>query len=1524
MASEKKTITKPFSRMKNELAELQRWWPAFVKNDGIGGLSVSPTLFRSQFGPKTLNDEGGLDDESTTAGMRVEAINDDGTDATGSPTITISGSGTFDAKCTITHADASTTIIRLVAPSGEMSDPTAALTLTRAEIGRVETYDATTGPFPVCMTMQELVEMLDTYRHIGEADDSDKTAWIPHGIVGGGILPYSGGSSAANPALDSDPRETTSVVMPAVSPYRATVFMPMMLDSNQLDKRITGASNDIAEHLDALADTGGYKDGVTTGITRYDAQPDGEDSSTIRYKTAGNSGDHLLGHIGGWQAKNGGLSTAYNNPDISPDSTACIGPKYRMRMALAMFLKDGVYAIGNGGALIPYIYDPDRAVGGKETSTALAVWNGLNGEDNWDYSASHQQRQCSAQIWPLYDFVQGPIAPSAQSSNFDYSVVVGEHREWPVLQAAAHTLAVAAGDNDVVTAQPRMRLLRNNPTAMQVMGVARTGDVLTVWCNHTNFYSGTPAFAFQTKMPFVLRGLTGALGTDASNDSLWNAATDGLPYTQNRNHNGWWISNDFFTGSFNKTDIDGTTAGSFSGFRIKVRINSDQLSGGDVAGYLIPENTAFVCQGIQGGYEDGNTPYMIAALRAADAVTGGKGTGNGFNGGIATPATSSFAQSGHNATYPSRTVLAPQDKPDEVTGVFSSGVKYAPRSLQIVSAGDVRFSLSPTVEARGGGVLRIPPALGMEYADRYYSVSDSSTTGSYAATDDEQALFEDGYSVSSRWFSKGVYTALWSKMENNTGRHAWNFIKPLKESDGVTPWTYGRNRPWPTHERTGTRLAYSPSLLAGATISQNGWTDAAPVGNRVAAGQETTKFGLSENAASPMWLDFEMRGFIPSRSNRMVRIEFDTGASHPIFGKHSMLFDNPIETNQGRGYIPLYDESGVAQDRTADNTSVIIPTTTFTASRAVVWLWGDANYFASGWDRTREWPFDAISGNGGFGSLANGYGTGGGFGYSEGMNTIRTVFTQSGMTLLLNGDNKGTDANSNNPVWGFTVECADAGGASDGTTTDANGVGLTTVGPNFSKSQADLQIDEMILRQIPSVAMLPFTVDTMTQNIAGTSVSQYTSLTVEADHVVTSKGMNITATIMTPSGVVPQAEGAAIVEGFDDVDLSFAGGIGSMDLTGLPASVVATGFVIRYNFYIPSSEDTTNHPINWNAIPTIRSWTLEYDIAPTASIAAIGNTYNGDISDPIDTKVGHIVSFRGTGITSDSDRTIREVKFDFGDGTETAWLSFADSTLQTNSYDTAHSYLASGSYAAKVYSKDDRGNISAASSSISVVVANAPPVAVLRAVPSLVRAGQAVTFDASASYDINAGGTLTAYVYGFGDGSTGVGGTFSSVQHTYAVGGEYQATLYVVDSDSTVSATVSTVVKVLPATLVVPLTLNTKPRSFTRTRSASLSQTPVLDAIYPEVTDMGQRTDEFVLAGSFLRDTANADIAMMEELHLSGALIEIVYEEVNYQGTPTGKTFVGRMTSFDYQREGGKHGETPYQATFIREAGLGV
>ena len=57
---------------------------------------------------------------------------------------------------------------------------------------------------------------------------------------------------------------------------------------------------------------------------------------------------------------------------------------------------------------------------------------------------------------------------------------------------------------------------------------------------------------------------------------------------------------------------------------------------------------------------------------------------------------------------------------------------------------------------------------------------------------------------------------------------------------------------------------------------------------------------------------------------------------------------------------------------------------------------------------------------------------------------------------------------------------------------------------------------------------------------------------------------------------------------------------------------------------------------------------------------------------------------------------------------------------------------------------------------------------------------------------------------------------------------------------------------------------------------------------------------------------------------LAGSLVEFLYEDVDYDGNPSGRTFVGRITSFDYEREGGQLGQTPYTITMVREAGLGV
>jgi hypothetical protein len=130
------------------------------------------------------------------------------------------------------------------------------------------------------------------------------------------------------------------------------------------------------------------------------------------------------------------------------------------------------------------------------------------------------------------------------------------------------------------------------------------------------------------------------------------------------------------------------------------------------------------------------------------------------------------------------------------------------------------------------------------------------------------------------------------------------------------------------------------------------------------------------------------------------------------------------------------------------------------------------------------------------------------------------------------------------------------------------------------------------------------------------------------------------------------------------------------------------------------------------------------------------------------------------------------------------------------------------------------------------------------------------------------------------------------------------------------------VVKVLASsatTIDLLANLNTRPTSFSQSRSANLAAVPTLDGTFPEVTDTGQRNNNFILRGSFLKSTATTDILQMETYLSNGTLLYIEWETTDFDGNASVQRFTGRMISFDYEREGGKYGETPYTANFIRE-----
>ena len=1791
-----KYIKKPlhkFSRVKSDLAELQRWWPVHIKDDGVLGISIDPVLYRTKFSTHEVSD---IVDEAVSAGIRVEAIQDDGTDVVGTePTIVISGSGTFNPRCTINHADGTSTVIMLIArtrhqaftasdgcnasqifPDNIAANQDGLYDSGANQSGANQAWGATTeragpaprlGPYPVFMTVQELCELIDTYRHIGDVD-SVKKAWQPH---------RAGGA----PAINADTR-VSSDVLPATSPYRATVFMPMMLDNNQFSKNISGSATVWSHANDSVSPK--TTEFTKNGITRYDSDPEGADSAIIKYKRVGESGDHQENAT--WIANRTQPSSVDEqtaSPVITPvdmmagyssfDSTEAPPPKYRMAMSLACFLKDGTYSLNNG-CIIPYSYDAGRTVGGKTSDTMYMRWNSEEG-----YGDATALTHRTAGIYPFFDFVQGPITPRAQGSNWTHAVLADHQRSGAPLRLEVPPNAQRVRIREVEYLYDDdsyvLRLTIDKPLSASSTGA--DGPYVGHNFVQRDFTVGQAVF---------IEELDGVLGTGAvmtqESGQIWDSRYDtrrgpnefGSPSTNTgqKDCNGWWIVSkigtydagasphptivlEFITNTFSLptttayTPTTGTLcAGRMGGPETKFTgafsYKTTGLTSAPNHDYPLEVNTQdyngakqtwpFSNIGAQLN-DEMNQNTAVPLYRATSTNTDKPSVatiGTGFQAGMGQGDLNVPIASSRNDTGPARQTLG--ERAIKTASGEYIGSRPVPRSISIQTMGvtpNEVIASSPTQVSTENGSLRIPAPLGHDLCVRYTQISEKRNFTSDApvspfnltgtkwnvrtdlgmaadriesiSTTPDRNNSKIGTGGADKWAWRGVSSALWSFVDGNTGRHAWDYIKP---SGSTVTWTHGRNRCWPAHERMGTRLAMTPSLnpkyetafpeafgeaFDSRMVMFSGGLQSA---NLSAVGQEETRIGLSEYGCSPIFLDMQMTAFIPLKTNRMSIIEFDMNDADELLGRHHMIYGLP-NRDMGFGFRPNWGgitnggvfTAGSNVWKKNDGTEVeitapsvlagtaawqedVLDTANFDPpvvegfnpnffgfsvdSRQSAWnpQFQTSGFFArpapkapfpnSGYSNRPAIWFTAgsshfgkqVFGTGqkgvstglvfpsqaGFGRLGTGYGYGPSFSYSEGFNTVRSVFTSSGMTCIFNGETIGIDNSAQEPVWGFQIKACNVFAMTDRRPTsiaghedrlspiyshlvseepalanigsrmdydeakplatpvdrarvglignlvpnsdpydvqtqvypmqiqasvtdhlDASGFMTRADNPAVQTSNTDLQVDELILRQIPTPAMLPFTVDTLKQQAPAivSGLARYTSILIEADNINASKGMKVTVTLLEPpSGTGIAKEASTVITGYEDLDPDFIGGVGEVDLKGLPDSAVVNGFVIRFNFYIPSSEQGDLHPIDWSATPIIRKYEVFFDHKPTAENTVIGNTYNGSTATTVGqttvqtftTKVGHIVSLRLQGNTTDPDRKIKALKVDLGDGTITDFMPVI-TPAQSVSLDISHVYSArpaGGTYDIKVFAQDDSDNesdyILIPNAFLRVTIVAAEPVAIVRAVPSMVRAGQAIRFDGSDSYSIDTSANLTNFAWTFGDGSTGVNGATSHQDHTFAAAGEYMATLIVTDSTGTVSPYAKAVVKILPATLVVPLTLSTKPSSFSRTRTASISQTPILDAIYPEMTDMGNRGDEFMLTGMFLKETQETDIAFMEELLLSGALVEFEYQEVNYTGVADSKKFTGRMVSFDYNRQGGSIDTTPYTASFVREAGLGA
>ena len=690
-----------------------------------------------------------------------------------------------------------------------------------------------------------------------------------------------------------------------------------MLDNNQIGKSI-GQSNDIYKAQWAILGTAvnkGYYNGVDEGITRYDPSPD---SFTKYYKSVGESGDHLLGHSGAqgpyvYASAGGNLQQRTHNLQCSsPDSSVAPNPKYRMRMALAMFLKDGTYELTNGGTIIPYIYDTSREIGGTTTTTVASVWNGLDGMGTHDLTAAGIDKLTSAQIFPCYDFVQGPLTCGAVANNYDWDVLFGTHGVWWKYQQQIDGLADTSQQGGSPTRfwSGRCWQIPPNPIPTPIAIVRRNrAREFDIWLKFDQIAASANYPSFVAGMPIFIYDLGGALGNGQSdsNDAFMgifenmqqNPFDPDEPFndgsgvgttpdnhvgarTIDQNHNGWWLVNEVVAGPFVYDDIlgDGDTS-TFQGVQLRIQINTAEAGFfndlGEQAAYK--PNKGYVCQGRLGG----NGESGIYAIPLENM--------SGFMAGMSQPETITGAAAGNDATQPSRPTIGYRHQIDRSNpnAVYDLPTRFAPRSISLRRADDNLFSLAPTVVATGGAVLRIPPSIGADVGVAYRSLGTQSmyvptvgVNGTVLGKKDHTDLL--GQKVD--WGSKGLFTPLWSKMCSLTGRHGYDHVKPRTQA--LANWTIGRNRPFPIHERVGTKLGYSPSLLAEE--SNYGWSAFSLVGDRVLPNQETTKVSATEIGASPIWLDFEMSAFCPIRPNRLVKIQFDTGFEHPHFGRHGMLF----------------------------------------------------------------------------------------------------------------------------------------------------------------------------------------------------------------------------------------------------------------------------------------------------------------------------------------------------------------------------------------------------------------------------------------------------------------------------------------------------------------------------------------------------------------------------------------------------------------------------------------------------------
>ena len=142
-----------------------------------------------------------------------------------------------------------------------------------------------------------------------------------------------------------------------------------------------------------------------------------------------------------------------------------------------------------------------------------------------------------------------------------------------------------------------------------------------------------------------------------------------------------------------------------------------------------------------------------------------------------------------------------------------------------------------------------------------------------------------------------------------------------------------------------------------------------------------------------------------------------------------------------------------------------------------------------------------------------------------------------------------------------------------------------------------------------------------------------------------------------------------------------------------------------------------------------------------------------------------------------------------------AWV-FGDGGAATTSQ-AEHTFTAAGTYTTTLTISDGLGQINATNVTVTVnevPVENSPPTPVISTSTSMGEAPFTVSFDGSDSYD--ADGTISSWLWNFGDGSSTVTG--ATATHSYTVAGTYSASLKVTDNQGAANSITTPIIITSP------------------------------------------------------------------------------------------------------------------------------